>query len=123
MAERVGAPVEKAQELLPALAAMLQGGMQKQAPDNDIGAMMSGFQQAGADKAGSGLGDILGALGALGGAQGGGGGLGGILGGMLGGGDGQQPQAGGGLGGLLQMLDQDGDGSPMNEIVGMLMKK
>jgi hypothetical protein len=42
---------------------------------------------------------------------------------MLGGGDGQQPQAGGGLGGLLQMLDQDGDGSPMNEIVGMLMKK
>lgn len=120
MAERVGAPVEKAQELLPALAAMLQGGMQKQAPDNDIGAMMSGFQQAGADKAGSGLGDILGALG---GAQGGGGGLGGILGGMLGGGDGQQPQTGGGLGGLLQMLDQDGDGSPMNEIVGMLMKK
>ena len=76
--------------------------MQKQAPDNDIGAMMSGLQQAGADKAGSGLGDILGALG---------------------GGDGQQPQAGGGLGGLLQMLDQDGDGSPMNEIVGMLMKK
>ena len=94
--------------------------MQKQAPDNDIGAMMSGLQQAGADKAVSGLGDILGALG---GAQGGGGGLDGILGGMLGGGDGQQPQAGGGLGGLLQMLDQDGDGSPMNEIVGMLMKK
>ena len=118
-AERVGAPVEKAQELLPALAAMMQGGMQKQAPDGDIGAMMQGLQQSGADGAGNGLGDILGALG---GGQSGGGGIGGMLGGLLGGGGGQQ-QAGGGLGGLLQMLDQDGDGSPMNEIVGMLMKK
>lgn len=135
-AEKVGAPVDKAQELLPALAAMLQGGMQKQAPDNDIGAMMQGLQQTGGDQAGAGLGDLLGALGgqggggalgglmgALGGGQSGGGGLGGMLGGLLGGG-GAQPQAGGGgLGGLLQMLDQDGDGSPMNDIVGMLMKK
>ena len=142
-AEKVGAPVDKAQELLPALAAMLQGGMQKQAPDNDIGAMMQGLQQSGADKAGAGLGDLLGALGggqggggglggllgALGGGKsGGGGGLGGMLGGMLGGG--KQPAGGaqaggmaGGLGGLLQMLDQDGDGSPMDDIVGMLMKK
>lgn len=133
-AERVGAPVDKAQELLPALAAMLQGGMQKQAPDNDIGAMLQGLQQTGGDKAGAGLGDLLGALGgqggggalggllgALGGGGAGGGGLGGLLGGLLGGG-GQQAQSGG-LGGLLQMLDQDGDGNPMNEIVGMLMKK
>ena len=138
-AERVGAPVDKAQELLPALAAMLQGGMQKQAPDNDIGAMMQGLQQTGADQAGNGLGDLLGALGGQGGggplggllgalggggSAGGGGGLGGMLGGLMGGGGGQQAQAGGGgLGGLLQMLDQDGDGNPMNEIVGMLMKK
>lgn len=135
-AEQVGAPVEKAQELLPALAAMLQGGMQKQAPDGDIGAMMQGLQQTGADSAGSGLGDLLGALGgqggggalgglmgALGGGQSGGGGLGGMLGGLLGGGKQQEAQSGGGLGGLLQMLDQDGDGSPMNDIVGMLMKK
>ncbi len=136
-AEKVGAPVDKAQELLPALAAMLQGGMQKQAPDNDIGAMLQGLQQTGGDTAGNGLGDLLGALGgqggggalgglmgALGGGQsGGGGGLGGMLGGLLGGGKQQQAQAGGGLGGLLQMLDQDGDGSPMNDIVGMLMKK
>ncbi len=136
-AEKVGAPVDKAQELLPALAAMLQGGMQKQAPDNDIGAMMQGLQQTGGDTAGNGLGDLLGALGgqggggalggllgALGGGQsGGGGGLGGMLGGLMGGGGQPQAQAGGGLGGLLQMLDQDGDGSPMNDIVGMLMKK
>lgn len=139
-AERVGAPVDKAQELLPALAAMLQGGMQKQAPDNDISSMMQGLQQTGADQAGAGLGDLLGALGGqggggpLGGLMGalgggssgggaGGGGLGGMLGGLLGGGKQAQAQAGGGLGGLLQMLDQDGDGNPMNEIVGMLMKK
>lgn len=136
-AEQVGAPVEKVQELLPALAAMLQGGMQKQAPDGDIGAMMQGLQKTGGDTAGNGLGDLLGALGgqggggalgglmgALGGGKsGGGGGLGGMLGGLLGGGKQPQAQASGGLGGLLQMLDQDGDGSPMNDIVGMLMKK
>ncbi len=135
-AEKVGAPVDKAQELLPALAAMLQGGMQKQAPDNDIGAMMQGLQQTGADKAGLGLGDLMGALGggqgggglggilgALGGGKSDGGGLGGMLGGLMGGGTGDQQTQAGGLGGLLQMLDQDGDGSPMDDIVGMLMKK
>ncbi|MEM7271136.1 MAG: DUF937 domain-containing protein [Pseudomonadota bacterium] len=136
-AERVGAPVDKAQQMMPALAAMLQGGMQRQAPDNDISSLLSGLQGSGADRAGAGIGDILGALGqsqggggglggvlgALsGGSSGGGGGLGGMLGALTGGGGQAQAPQQVGLGSLLQMLDADGDGSPMDEIVGMLMK-
>ena len=122
-AERVGAPQDKVQEMLPALAAMLQGGMQKQAPDAEISAAMSGPMAAVGDAQGAGIGDLLSALG---GAQAqGGGGIGGLLGGAMKAFGGPRPEAnasGGGLGPLLQMLDADGDGSPLDDVLGMIMK-
>ncbi|MEQ8699498.1 MAG: DUF937 domain-containing protein [Bauldia litoralis] len=113
-AERTGTSPDLVAQFLPALAAMLQGAMQKQAPDDQVKGAMGAI--GGADKAGAGIGDLLGALQ---GGGGGAGGLGGMLGGLLGGGGGgAQPQAsGGGLDSLLQMLDSDGDGSPLNDIV------
>ncbi|MEL7465553.1 MAG: DUF937 domain-containing protein [Pseudomonadota bacterium] len=123
-AERVGAPQDKVQQLLPALAAMLQGGMQKQAPDAEIRAAMDGPLGAVGDRQGAGIGDLLSALG---GAQAqGGGGIGGLLGGAMKafGGSRPEPNAqGGGLGPLLQMLDADGDGSPLDDVLGMIMKR
>ena len=135
-AERTGAPVEKAEQMLPALAAMLQGGMQRQAPDREIEMALNGVKSAGADRAGSGLGDLMGmlnqggggALGGLmsalgGGGQGGGNPLGGVMNALSGGGGGGgQQQAGGGLAPLLQMLDADGDASPLDDVLGMIMK-
>lgn len=88
------------QEFLPALAAMLQGGMQKQMPDNDLQG-------------------ILGAVG-----SGGGGNMGGLLsmvGGMLGGG-GAKNAGSAGLGPLMDMLDADGDGSVLDDVLERLMK-
>ena len=109
--------------MLPALAAMLQGGMQKQAPDAEISAAMSGPMAAVGDAQGAGIGDLLSALG---GAQAqGGGGIGGLLGGAMKAFGGPRPEAnasGGGLGPLLQMLDSDGDGSPLDDVLGMIMK-
>ncbi len=111
-AEKTGAPADKVQQMLPALAAMLQGGLQQRAPDAEISAAMGGLGTSG-DKAGAGLGDLLGSLG------GGGGGLiSGLMGALSGGGT----SGGGGLGSLLQMLDADGDGSPLDDIVGRFLK-
>ncbi|MEL6794981.1 MAG: DUF937 domain-containing protein, partial [Pseudomonadota bacterium] len=62
-AERVGAPQDKVEQLLPSLAAMLQGGMQKQAPDAEISAAIGGPLGAVGDQAGAGIGDLLSALG------------------------------------------------------------
>lgn len=138
-AARVGAPEDKTQDLMAALGAMLQGGMQRAAPDAEIEAARAGVAATG-DRAGAGLGDLLGALsqgggggGGLGGLLGGlgagasrggqgGGGLGGLLGALAGGG-GQAQQQGGGLGALLQMLDADGDGSPLDDVLGQFMKR
>lgn len=122
-AERVGAPQDKVQQLLPALAAMMQGGLQKQAPDTEIQAAMGGPLAAVGDSQGAGISDLLSALG---GAQAqGGGGIGGLLGGAMKAFGGPRPEAnsGGGLGSLLQMLDADGDGSPLDDVLGMIMKK
>ncbi|MEM7744912.1 MAG: DUF937 domain-containing protein [Pseudomonadota bacterium] len=101
-AERAGAEQSKVEQFLPALAAMLQGGIQKQTPDSDI----------------------AGLLGQLGGGSAGGGGLMGMVGGLLGGGGTSpgQPQGGSLLGGLANMLDADGDGSPLDDILERVMK-
>ena len=96
-ADRTGIDMSTVMQFLPALAAMLQGGMQKQMPDSSIDGM----------------------LGALGGGQEGGGGLGGLIGGLMGGGD---KSGGFDLGSLTQMLDADGDGSPLDDILGKFMK-
>ncbi|MEO1656935.1 MAG: DUF937 domain-containing protein [Pseudomonadota bacterium] len=81
-------------EFLPALAAVMQGGLQKQAPDSALeGALSSLLGQAG------GSGGMLGALsGMLGGNKAGGASTGAL--GMLGG-----------------LLDADGNGSPLDDIV------
>lgn len=111
-AARTGAPQDMVAQFLPALAAMLQGGMQSQAPDDQIQSAMGSLGTV--DKAGSGIGDLLGALG---GGGAGGGGIGEMIGGLLGGGSQTPGGAGGGLDSILQMLDADGDGSPFDDIV------
>ncbi|MEM8870325.1 MAG: DUF937 domain-containing protein [Pseudomonadota bacterium] len=117
-AAKTGATTAQAQQLLPALAAMLQGGMQKQVPDAEIETALAGLGASG-DKAGSGLGDLMGVLGGSGGA-----GQSGIMGtvmGMLGGGGARKGQADG-LGSVLAMLDADGDGSPLDDVIGRFLK-
>ncbi len=79
-------------QFLPALAAMAQGGLQKQMPDSQIDQMTSG---------------------------GAGGGLMGMVGGLLGGNKGG---SGPDLSMLTNMLDADGDGSAMDDILGKFMK-
>lgn len=92
-ANRTGIDMSTVMQFLPALAAMVQGGMQKQMPDSQIDGLMD---QTGTDT---------------------GGGLMGMVGGLLGGG-GSTPD----LGALAQMFDADGDGSPLNDILGKFMK-
>ena len=112
-ASGIGGTVIKA--MLPMIASMILGGMQKKTSSDSgmggiLGSLIQGMAGGGGRRSGGGgLDDLLGAV-LGGGAQpqrqqrGGGGGLGGILGGMLGGGrqqQRQQPQGGGGLGGIL----------------------
>ncbi|WP_286134752.1 DUF937 domain-containing protein [Neptunicoccus cionae] len=95
-AERTGIDLATVMQFLPALAAMLQGGLQKEMPDNTIENLMGRF--SGADDSG---------------------GIMGMVGGFLGGGtDGKGPD----LGHLSKLLDADGDGSPMNDILGKFMR-
>lgn len=112
-AQRTGTSQDLVSQFLPALAAMLQGAMQKQAPDDQVKGAMGALGSN--DRAGTGIGDLLGAL-TGGGGGGAGGGIGDMIGGLLGGGK-SQPQTTGGLDQLLQALDADGDGSPFNDIV------
>lgn len=97
-AERAGVDRAEADQFMPALAAMLKGGMQKQTPDSSIDGMLS----------------------QLTGGGGGGGGLMGMVGSLLGGG-----QSGGGgldVSSISKMLDADGDGSPLDDILERVMK-
>lgn len=94
-ANRTGIDLATVMKFLPALAAMLQGGMQKQMPDTALDGMM------GADAGGGGLG-----------------GLGGLVGGLMGGGKSGGPD----LSLLTKMLDADGDGSPLDDILGKFLK-
>ncbi|MEO1274086.1 MAG: DUF937 domain-containing protein [Pseudomonadota bacterium] len=105
-AERSGAAPEKAGAFLPGLAAALQGGMQRETPDSSIDDLLSGLLGGGA-----------------GGSQGGG--LLGMVMGLLGGGakNGAGQQGSSTLGPLLQMLDRDGDGSPLDDVLDMVMKR
>ncbi len=108
-ASGIGGTVIKA--MLPMIASMVLGGMQKKTSADSgmggiLGSLIQGMAGGGGRRSGGGLDDLLGAV-LGGGAQQqqrrGGGGLGGILGGMLGGGrQQQQPRSGGGgLGGIL----------------------
>ncbi|MEM1382158.1 MAG: DUF937 domain-containing protein [Pseudomonadota bacterium] len=94
-ANRTGAGVDQVSQFLPALAAMLQGGMQKQMPDN----MLQGL---------------------LGGA--GGGGVMGMVGSLLGGGGSGDGSQGGALDMLTKMLDADGDGSALDDVLERFIK-
>lgn len=101
----IGSSVVKA--MLPMIASMVLGGMQRKTSTNNgmggiLGTLIGGLAGASNRSQGSGgLDDLLGAV--LGGGQAsqqrGGGGLGGILGSLLGGG--ASRQSGGGLGGLF----------------------
>jgi len=92
-ATRSGVDPSVVMQLLPALAAMVQGGLQKKVPDSELDAV-AGQQEGG-------IGGLLG--GALGGLMGGGGGL---------------PD----MGELGRILDADGDGSPLDDVLGRFMK-
>ncbi len=93
-AEKSGLDFSMVQQILPALAAMAQGGMQKNLPDDSISAMLSGA------------------------SSGDGGGLFGMAAGLLGGG----AKGGGDLSMLTNMLDDDGDGSIMDDLLGKFLK-
>ncbi len=94
-ANRAGVDATTVSQFLPALAAMAQGGLQKQMPDSEIDGMMQGGGSSG-------------------------GGLMGMIGGLMGGKAGDQQS--GGLAMLSQMLDADGDGSPLDDILGKFMR-
>lgn len=93
-AARSGVEPDVVSQFLPALAAMAQGGLQRQMPDDQIDAAEQEAQ---------------------------GGGLMGLVGGLLGGGGGQSQS--GGLGMLNQLLDADGDGSAMDDVLGRFLRR
>ncbi|MEX0339022.1 MAG: DUF937 domain-containing protein, partial [Arenibacterium sp.] len=117
VAAQTGADQNQVNALLPALAAMIQGVMQQNAPDKEIEAARAGIVKVG-DQAGAGIGDLLNAVQF-------GGGIGGLVGSLLGG---AQPQAQqGGLGGLLSMLESEGKAAqkpdnPLNAILGQFLR-
>lgn len=98
-AQRAGVEPNIVQQLLPALAAMAQGGLQKQMPDSTIDGLMASFSgaaQSGAKQEG---------------------GLMGLVGGLLGGQKSAGTQGTPDLSMLTQLLDADGDGSPLDDIL------
>ena len=99
-AERSGVDSGTVQQFMPALAAMLQGGMQKQTPDTSIQGMLT---QLG------------------GGTPNQGGGIMSMLSGMLS--TQNKPDAGGmDLSMITNMLDADGDGSSLDDILERFIK-
>mgnify|MGYP001797651680 CR=1 FL=1 len=97
-ADRAGVEPGQAQDIMSALGAMLQGGMQQQMPDDAIANLLGG----GSDGGGSG-------------------GIMGMISGLLGGGGqsgGESP-----LAMLNNMLDADGDGSAVDDILGKILKR
>lgn len=95
-AQRSGVDAGTVQKMLPALAAMAQGGLQKQVPDNSIDSMLAA--QNGTAK---------------------GGGLMNMLGGLLGG---KKQQTGLDLSVLNNLLDANGIGSALDDVLGNLMR-
>jgi len=111
-ANRTGVSPDIVSKFLPAIAAMLQGGMQRQVPDRSIQEMVpsqGSGHTAGSDAPGGGLMDLVG----------------GLFGGSKGQAQAQAPaqQSGGGLDMLTSMLDADGDGSAMDDILERFMKR
>ena len=97
-ATRAGVEPGIVQQFLPAIAAMAQGGLQKQMPDSAIDGMLGGTSRAQ-----------------------GAGGLMGLVGGFLGS---KKADTGGGLdlGMLNDLLDADGDGSTLDDVLGKFMR-
>lgn len=107
-AGRTGVDSSLVEQFLPAIAAMLQGGMQRQMPDNALQGMLEAFTGGGT------------------GGQSGGGGIMGMVMGMLTGGGrrgSSQGQSDVGLNPLLSMLDKDGDGSVLDDVLDGFMKR
>ncbi|MGD1927242.1 MAG: DUF937 domain-containing protein [Paracoccaceae bacterium] len=96
-ASRAGVDTGTVQQFMPALAAMLQGGMQKQTPDTSIQGMLTQL---------------------TGGTTNQGGGIMSMLSGMLS----TQNKGGPDLGMITSMLDADGDGSIMDDVLERIMK-
>ncbi|WP_245306269.1 DUF937 domain-containing protein [Roseovarius aestuariivivens] len=96
-ANRAGVESSTVAQFLPALAAMVQGGLQKNMPDSTIDGMEARLS-------GSGGGGLIGMVG-------------GLLGGKKDAGD-DNP-----LGPLVQMLDQDGDGSVLDDVIGRFLRR
>ena len=92
-AERAGVDSSTAQQFLPALAAMLQGGLQRRMPDSQLDALTGG----------------------------GGGGLMGLVGGLLGGGG--RGAQGGAMGMLTGLLDRDNDGSMLDDVLEGFLRR
>lgn len=101
-AERSGVSPDIVSQIMPAIAAMMQGGMQRQMPDSSLQGMMQGMGGGAQQSSGGGLMGMIGSL--LGGAKSGGG------------------SGGLDLGMLTQMLDADGDGSPLDDILEKVMR-
>jgi len=99
LAEKVGLDQDTFKQFMPSVAAMAQGGLQKQMPDEQIDGMMAAAQPQQS------------------------GGLMGMIGGLLGGNKGGEAEGqGNALGMLNQMLDADGDGNAMNDILSKFMR-
>ncbi|MEO0999460.1 MAG: DUF937 domain-containing protein [Pseudomonadota bacterium] len=94
-ASRSGVAEDRVADFLPAVAAMLQGGLQRQLPDTEIDALSGG--------AGGGAG----------------GGLMGMVAGLLGGARGRDGASG--LDRLTALLDADGDGSALDDVLERVM--
>lgn len=111
-AQQSGLDMSTVQSMLPVLASMVLGGMQKR-ESNDAGlSQVIGGLMAGGGQAGSLSGGQSGALGGL---------LGGLMGAF---GGGQKASAsGGGADMLTAMFDADGDGSAADDILDMVMKR
>lgn len=102
-AARAGVEPSIVQQFLPAIAAMAQGGLQKNLPDNQIDGMMQGLMGGASNQ---GAGSLMGLVGGLLGSK-------------------KQGDTGGGgfdLGMLNDLLDADGDGSAMDDILGKFMR-
>ncbi len=107
-AERTGIDASVVGQVLPAIAAMLQGGMQRRMPDSTLDDMLGQFAGAGhgGSRGGGLLGMVLGALGGRGRGS-------------------AAPQGGQGsaLGPLVSMLDRDGDGSAFDDILDAFLRR
>lgn len=97
-ATRAGIDPSLVMQFLPAIAAMVLGGMQRNVPDNQIDDLMSGF----GGRSGGGLMDAIGGI--LGGAQ-------------------RRSSGNTTLDMLNSMFDADGDGSALDDVLERFMRR